>query len=541
MESVSKSDVYNELNKRFKSTCKILLGEEVGELSDYSKWLYEKNGPRLVQKSALSGKEVVLSSDVYSKRASYISFDEAELDKKYPPLSINEIKDIDSIISSVSDRISYSGNIILGNSKFVEQSTTITEGFYIYHTERNAFSKYIAYSTRGGYSEHVFGCYGFGPAHFSIKCGGVWDVTRGFCSSKCDFSSDIYFSHGLTNCYDAIFCFNVRNKRNAIGNLVLPREKYAQLKTKLVAEMREKLKKDKRLPFIFELIAKEKPDYSQLKRVFASAPAFPNEKTDKSRIEKAFSETTGVVLGKPLSPIDKYAKWMSTKSIINTEPGTSCFSGAPLIMPGYAWFMDYPKDRLLEQKEADFAGERLAVLLPEAESLSLQNAARVLSKIAYFCPQWQTGKLQNNIDSPLSIDAVDCYGGILNMQSKYMAFSYSGRNSDYVFGCREPRESSFCINSHFSTKCTRCFEIDHCANCSGVYFCHNCENVHDSMFCFNVKNKKYAIGNVEVGREKFLEAKKILLDYVGKELEAKGELTLDIYNLADFKAKKKEK
>lgn len=532
------SEAYNELNKRWKSTCRILLGGEVGELSDYAKWLYEKNGPRLLHKSEISGKEVVLSSDVYSKNASYISFDEADLGKKYPPLSINEIKDIDSLISAVADRIIYSGNIILGNSRFVEQSSTITEGVCIHHTERNAFSKYVAYSTRGGYSDHVFGCYGFGPAHFSIKCGGVWDVTRGFCISKSDFSTDIYFSHGLTNCYDCIFCFNVRNKRNAIGNLVLPREKYSQLKLKLVSEMREKLMKEKRLPFLFELIAKEKPDYGELTRVFSSAPDFPQEKTDKTKIEKAFSETSRVVLGKSLSPIDKYSKWMAAKSSIRTEPAASCASGTHLILPDYAWFIDYPKDRLLEQKEADFAGEKLALSLESAESLTLQNAASKLSSIAYFCPQWLTGKLKNNIDSPLSIDAVDCYGGILNMLSKHSAFCYSSRNSEKIFGCREGREDSFCINSHFSTRCTRCFEIDHCSSCSGIYFCHNCENVHDSMFCFNVKNKKYAIGNVEIGREKFLEAKKILLDYVGKELGAKGELALDIYNLADFKGKK---
>jgi hypothetical protein len=48
------SEIYRKLDKRFKSTCRILLGDEVGELSEYSKWLYEGNGPRLVQKSSLT-------------------------------------------------------------------------------------------------------------------------------------------------------------------------------------------------------------------------------------------------------------------------------------------------------------------------------------------------------------------------------------------------------------------------------------------------------------------------------------------------------
>ncbi len=109
------SEAYNELDKRWKSCCKILLSEEIGELNDYAAWLYEKNGPRLLHKSGISGKEVVLSSDVYSKNAAYISFDEAQMDRKYPPLSINDVKDIDSLIGAISDRIVYTGNMVLGN------------------------------------------------------------------------------------------------------------------------------------------------------------------------------------------------------------------------------------------------------------------------------------------------------------------------------------------------------------------------------------------------------------------------------------------
>ena len=529
------SGAYEPLNKQWKSLTKILLGDEIGELSDYAKWLYELNGPRLVKKSGISGKETVYSSAVYAKNSRWASFDEVDLDKKYPPLSINEIKDIDSICGAISERAVYAGNMVLGNSAYVDSSTTITDCFYVLHSERVAFSKYVAYCTRGGYSDHVFGCYGFGPAHFSIKCGGVWDVTRGFCISKSDFSSDICFSHGLTNCRDAIFCFNLKNRSHAIGNLSLDKGKYAELKKKLVAEMRQKLMADKRLPFLFEIAAGEKPDYPQAKKIFQSAPAFRPEKTDKARIEQAFSETSGIILGMPLQKIDRYAAWMNSKSAIHTKTAASCISGKPLIMPDYAWFISYPQDRLISQEEADFSGEKLALAPSEAESLSLQNAHKLLSKIAYFCPQWLAGNLKNNIDSPLTIDSSDCYGGILSMISKCAAFCYSARNSEEVFGCREVREVTFSINSHFSTKSARCFECDSCHNCTGDYFCHNCENVHDSMFCFNTKNKKYAIGNAEVGREKFIAAKKILLEWINARLEKDGGLSIDIYKIADYR------
>ena len=242
-----KSGAYEPLNRQWKSLSKILLSDEIGELSDYADWLYEKNGPRLVRKSGISGKEVVYSSAVYAKKSRGAGCDEVDLDKKYPPLTINEIKDIDSIFEAVSERAIYAGNMVLGNSAYVDGSTTITDCFCVLHSERTAFSKYVAYCTRGGYSESVFGCYGFGPAHFSVKCGGVWDVTRGFCVSKADFSSDVYFSHGLTNCRDAMFCFNTKNRRHAIGNVEVGREKFLAAKKILLDWINMRLEKEGKL------------------------------------------------------------------------------------------------------------------------------------------------------------------------------------------------------------------------------------------------------------------------------------------------------
>jgi hypothetical protein len=51
------------------------------------------------------------------------------------------------------------------------------------------------------------------------------------------------------------------------------------------------------------------------------------------------------------------------------------------------------------------------------------------------------------------------------------------------------------------------------------------------MFCFNTKNKRYAIGNTEVGKEKFLEAKKALQSWLLSQLEKNRSIDLDIYNI----------
>jgi hypothetical protein len=51
------------------------------------------------------------------------------------------------------------------------------------------------------------------------------------------------------------------------------------------------------------------------------------------------------------------------------------------------------------------------------------------------------------------------------------------------------------------------------------------------MFCFNVKAKKYAIANVEVGKEKYMAIRKKVLDELTNRLEKEKRLDLNIFNL----------
>jgi len=77
--------------------------------------------------------------------------------------------------------------------------------------------------------------------------------------------------------------------------------------------------------------------------------------------------------------------------------------------------------------------------------------------------------------------------------------------------------------------------VDSSRGCSDCYYSHNIENCQSCMFCFNVKNLRYAVGNAEVGREKFIAAKKILLDWINLHLRQEGKLDIDIYKIAEYK------
>ena len=124
------SPIYNELNKAWKSTCKILFSEEIGELKNYESWLKEYEPTVGKRKSHISGKNVACTIDNYCKSSNFISLDEVK-EKTIDPWTINEIKDIDSIVEAVSEKWEYTGNRILGVSSNVENSDLVVDSHYV--------------------------------------------------------------------------------------------------------------------------------------------------------------------------------------------------------------------------------------------------------------------------------------------------------------------------------------------------------------------------------------------------------------------------
>ncbi len=525
------SIAYAEVDRGWQATAKILFGGEVGPMRDYEEWLSDINSPRAVGKDH-SGKEIVLAESHYAKGSRLLSFEEVDFSKKWGPLSINELKDIDSILEAVFERVAYTGNVILGNSGFVEKSTSIIDSFYVYHAERSAHCKCLAYATQATASEHMFGCNGFGSTSFCIKINGLMYSSRCFEASKCEYTTDSCYCHGLANCSDCLFSFNLKNRRHTIGNLQLAPAKYAELRAKLVSEMRSMLVRDKKLPSLRELSAGPLQNQAELKAIAASAPARQTEaKNGRQLIEKSFVDTCKVVLGKPYGPIDRHAKWLK-RSTPGLEEGKSCASGTRVLVPEYVDFHLFPRHRLVREEEAYAIGEKVCLSQEETEGLGMKNAKQMLSKIAFFCPEWTLGEVDNTIDAQINFDSSNCYNNVLNINSKFTACGFWARDSEYMFGGNELRFSSFCINCYHSEKLQRCLEVDNSRDCSDCYFCHNCENVRESMFSFNVKNKQYAIGNVEFPREKYLELKKKVLSQLNEELGSTGGIRLSILGLA---------
>ncbi|VVC04175.1 Uncharacterised protein [Candidatus Bilamarchaeum dharawalense] len=519
------SETYTILNQSWKKTCNLLFGQEVGELTDYSKWLSGLIDSNVIRKSNVSGKDVAFSIKEYPKNAKFISFDEVNFNQKFE-LDINEIKDLESLTQAISDRVYYCGNTVLGNSSHVERSANLTDCHFVTDTAQFMNSKYLAYCTVGRDSSNCFGVHGPGDTEFCIRCTQTFAVKRSFEVWSAQNCSDCYYISNLNGCSNCLFSFHLKNKKYCIGNLEIDRDKYLSIKKSLLEQMVDCLKQNKSLPSLLDITKKaklQKPNFTPK----PEQKVFENKKI----IEDAFTNTSAVVLGKQLTKIDDYDDWLYTHAH-KIEERKSAISGKRLLMLPYVIALEaLPKDVVVTMDEAWQIGETVKFSKEEAENIRLDNIHQSIGKLAYFTVDIREGNVENFIESTVTVNAAHCYKASAVVKSKYCGCGMWPKNSENCFGFDTLFDSSFCITCYHSQKLVRCFEMDNCRDCSDSMFCHNCEGLSNCMFCFNIKGKRYAIGNVEVGREQYLKIKKKVLDEINKKLEKDKKINNSIYSL----------
>ncbi|MFA5076922.1 MAG: hypothetical protein WC488_00665 [Candidatus Micrarchaeia archaeon] len=249
----TQSDALSPIDKQWKNACRILFGREMGDLTDRKRFLTRYIDPLSKSRSALSGSDVFYSAP-YCNGAKFVSFAEHERVSKFEPLSINDIKDMDSLMQSIGERVYYSGNKMLGRSKFVENSENCINSTYVLDSSEIFNCEYIAYSNLIRDSKYLFGCSSGGDSSFCINCAEVGTSVRAFESGLILHSSDVYYSYYARNCRDVLFCFNLTSKNHAIGNNELGRDKYAEMKKELLAQMASELKASGTLPSLVEMV-----------------------------------------------------------------------------------------------------------------------------------------------------------------------------------------------------------------------------------------------------------------------------------------------
>ena len=515
------SPTYNELNKAWKSTCRIILGEEIGELKEYDAWLSEYLPNIGKGISHASGKDVTLAMDNYCKTANFISAD--EMKEVSVPLNINEIKDIDSIVDAISGRWEYAGNRTLGKSSGVERSDFIVDSHYVSDSVDVTGSSHVSISSNTQDSKCVFGCRGFFFGEFGIAFVKGTKMKRIIGSHLGFDCSDIYFSANTTACHDMMFSFNQINKRNCIGNLELPKDAYVMLKRKLLSEIIEELKRNRRFPNVVELVPVAKPDQSLSVELSSQ-----KRSNDMAPIEKAFTSTSKVLLRKELTGIAQYERWLSRHVSVPKELKSPF--GADVMFSA----LMAPMDSLIIGKGLVSIEEALElgkIHLEENEITSLGKLKERISRIGYITTEILAGTNANVIKSPIIFNDVNVYKVDRALTSESSGIGYLVSNANHIFGSNKVSVSQFCMKCYYSTRLTRCFEVDTSTDCADSYFCHNSEGLNEAMFCFNTKGKRYAIGNNQIAPDQYRKMKDALLGQIADEIIRTKGLRHDIFNI----------
>ena len=322
-----------------------------------------------------------------------------------------------------------------------------------------------------------------------------------------------------------MFCFHQMNKRNCIGNLELPLDKYQSLKTKLLTDIVDELKKKKRIPSIFELVPNKSFDSS----ISINVPSRESEK-DMPIIEKEFSSTFKTLFRKTPESIVEYEKWLS-KNTVPVGELKSQFGGTVIypVSKRLKLFSLIPGKRSVVLAEAMELGKLHA---DESEVENIEKMRQWVSKFGSFTREQFTGNVKNSINSVILIEssnAYKCFACVKAEKCGLCSWALSGTKN--AFGSTWVERSQFVMRCYYSTGLNRCFEVDASNNCSDSYFCHNCEDLRDAMFCWNTKGKRHAIGNASLDPEKYRGIKDMLVEQMADEILKKKELRLDIYNI----------
>ena len=208
-----------------------------------------------------------------------------------------------------------------------------------------------------------------------------------------DEVADLYYSSYCIGCQDCMFSFNLIGQRHCIGNSPLPKEKYLEVKRRLLERLAGELMSKKRLPSLIGFV----PPLEGKPSVRLAQKA--KEKQDMARIEQEFAQTSKLILGSALpGGIDCYSAWLS-RNIFEVKKAKSALSGGEIFTSRLLFSELAPKDRLIGADEAPEAGEQLKLSESEASTLERGNA-RSLAKSPFSAASGKSARTRTTSACP---------------------------------------------------------------------------------------------------------------------------------------------
>jgi len=239
-----------QIEKSFEAATKILFGKSLHSMQNYGKWLEANHRPAKKHKSALSNQMVYDPPLVFYAPASKKAVKQGEaLELGKLSLSHEEAKalNLSNFAQKTAKMRHHTSDAITGTNTMMEECSLYIDSSYCFQVYSTVESKFCGYSFWPRNSEYMYGVDCVFNSKFCLKCYNSVNLTRCFEVSHSANSSDCYFCHNLDACSECMFCTNAKSLRYAIFNHEVGKEQYLRVKKMVLAEIAQKLEKDKKL------------------------------------------------------------------------------------------------------------------------------------------------------------------------------------------------------------------------------------------------------------------------------------------------------
>jgi hypothetical protein len=178
-----------------------------------------------------------------------VSFSECWAVGERTALENEDIESLERIKDAIGKIAFMSPEARLGSYRNLMLVPAVNNAINCYYCPIASHNENVAFSYWPRSSKYVFGSNLAFSSSFCINSYYSLNLCRALEVDGSGNCSDIYFSHHCENVRDAMFCFNAKNLKSAIGNMPLLLERYKEIKSSLLAQITEELERNKDMPW----------------------------------------------------------------------------------------------------------------------------------------------------------------------------------------------------------------------------------------------------------------------------------------------------
>jgi hypothetical protein len=165
---------------------------------------------------------------------------------------------------------------------------------------------------------------------------------------------------------------------------------------------------------------------------------------------------------------------------------------------------------------ADTAFERAKKgrwMSPQRQIRSMEDIKKYWKDINYMIGEKNLGSIEV-AESDLTYSSSKVYRSYRTWQSQDIAFSNAISHSRYLVASFDNAACTSGIRMFHCTFCSSGFAINWSKKVSKSMFVNGCTDLHECLFCSNIASKRYCVANMQFAKERYLEIKNTVVDWV---------------------------